>query len=59
MPNHLIERLQSQGVNDPVLLARALGVSADAMKIKLGIGREPIAQAEPEVREMEEPRFKS
>lgn len=37
MPNHLIERLQGQGFKTPQQLAEKLGVSEQAMRIKLGL----------------------
>lgn len=37
MPKHLIEKLKADGIRTPQALAAALGVSVEAMKIKLGI----------------------
>jgi len=37
MPNPLISALKSQGVRDPADMARRLGVSEAAMRIKLGV----------------------
>lgn len=44
MPNHLIASLQARGIKGPKALAEALGVSEAAMRIKLGIAREPATQ---------------
>lgn len=37
MPNHLIKRLQAQGILSPEELAKSLQVSPEAMRIKLGM----------------------
>ncbi|HTT83379.1 MAG TPA: ImmA/IrrE family metallo-endopeptidase [Rhizomicrobium sp.] len=37
MPNHLIEKLKAQGFTSPVQLAEQLGVSEEAMRIRLGL----------------------
>jgi hypothetical protein len=37
MPNRLIAKLQAEGVRDPMEMARRLGVSESAMRIKLGL----------------------
>jgi hypothetical protein len=39
MPNNLIARIRSQGITSPKDLAEALGVSEDALRIKLGISK--------------------
>lgn len=50
MPNHLIASLKAAGTTTPEALARALGVSVEAMKIKLGIARErPAAPDDEEI----------
>lgn len=41
MPNHLIDRLRAEGVRDPETMARRLGVSTAAMRIKLGLPAAP------------------
>lgn len=57
MPNHLIAELKAKGVETPEALAAALQVSVEAMRIKLGIGREPTVQDEAEVEELQPPEF--
>lgn len=44
MPKHLIESLQSQGIGEPAALARALGVSEEAMRIRLGLSRNDFSE---------------
>lgn len=39
MPNHLVKELQARGIKMPEELAQTLGVSVDALKIKLGMIR--------------------
>ena len=39
MPSHLIDALKDAGVTSPAAMADALGVSEEAMKIRLGIAR--------------------
>lgn len=46
MPTHLITALKASGIRAPADLARHLGVSEQAMRIKLGLVQE--RQAEPE-----------
>lgn len=59
MPNHLIDKLKKLGIGTVEALAQALGVSEEAMRIKLGIGREPAAHEEvPAREELSEPRFR-
>lgn len=42
MPQHLIERLQSQGVSTPEELATHLDVSVPAMRVRLGLPARPV-----------------
>lgn len=44
MPTEQIERIKAEGVNDPSVLARRLGVSEHAMHIRLGISYQPSDQ---------------
>jgi Zn-dependent peptidase ImmA (M78 family) len=44
MPGHLIKQLQAEGVRTPEGLASRLQVSLEAMKIRLGVGRDPAYQ---------------
>jgi hypothetical protein len=39
MPNHLITQLKAQGLKTPEELAKALEVSPEAMRIKLGLNK--------------------
>ncbi|HEY4941391.1 MAG TPA: ImmA/IrrE family metallo-endopeptidase [Rhizomicrobium sp.] len=48
MPNHLIKELQAKGLKSPQQLAQALEVSEAAMRIKLGVDREPVGQEDGE-----------
>lgn len=48
MPNHLIKKLQAEGVKTPEDLAQRLQVSVQAMKIRLGTGKQPVDQEEPD-----------
>jgi len=46
MPNHLIAKLQAQGLKTPEQLADALEVSPEAMRIKLGLSKRFEAERE-------------
>lgn len=41
MPNHLVKQLKAEGVTDPAEMAKRLGVSTAAMRIKLGLPPKP------------------
>jgi Zn-dependent peptidase ImmA (M78 family) len=41
MPTHLIQKLRSEGITEPVRLAARLNVSLPAIRIKLGLSVEP------------------